>query len=258
MRPRLKTLPPLIVVAVAASAFSPLPLHASGKTSLARELTKSVTARTATSVGKQAARTSAARLTNLSTQYGDDAYWIVSKPDRLALFLRHRGEATAKAMIRHGEIVEPAIDRYGTSAAAAFANVTPSNARRLAILTKEGVFDASPQSPRLWQVVARGGDSAADFVWRNKAALSVSAGLAAFLANPDPFLSGGARLASVIVGEVVAPVADTAAKQFPWRPFWWLAVMAGTALFMIRFAPRFRRPTHAPCTETPDRQCPEN
>jgi hypothetical protein len=56
-------------------------------------------------------------------------------------------------------------------------------------------------------VVGRYGDRAMDLVWRHKGALAVTVVLAAFLADPGPFLAGTSDLAGVVAGTAMRPLA---------------------------------------------------
>jgi hypothetical protein len=58
-------------------------------------------------------------------------------------------------------------------------------------------------------VITRHGDRAMDFVWLPKGALTVSTVLAAFLADPEPFLAGSRRLVEDAVLTAARPVADS-------------------------------------------------
>src|SRR6185437_3010947 len=87
--------------------------------------------------------------------------------------------------------------------------------RRLAMMAGDELT-AIGRTPELLAVIARHGDTAMDFIWRNKGVLAGSAALAAFLSNPEPFLSGAADLTHVISQDVVQPVAEaTAAAVLP-------------------------------------------
>jgi len=133
-------------------------------------------------------------------RYGDDAVGIVANPSRLSLYARY-GDDAAKALMKHGQIAEPVIKQFGRHAATATAKLSGRNARRLAIMaTKDKV------KPELVGTLAKHGDVAMDFVWRNKAALTTAAALAAFVNKPDAFLDGSAKLADVTMEHTVSPL----------------------------------------------------
>jgi hypothetical protein len=60
-------------------------------------------------------------------------------------------------------------------------------------------------------VIERHGDTALDFTWRHKSALSVATVLGTFLADPEAFLSGGRELIGKAAREVTQPLVDVAA-----------------------------------------------
>lgn len=166
----------------------------------------------------------------LMVRHEDRAIWIIADKNRLALFAR-LGDDAAESMLKHGQIVEPLLVRHGQPAAAAFKNVSSQNARRLAMMAQDGELERIGRTPELMNVIARYGDRAADFVWRNKGALAVGAALAAFLANPEAFLNGVADITKVAAEAVGTPlataatqVAGTVARHFPWTT---LAILIG-------------------------------
>ena len=78
--------------------------------------------------------------------------------------------------------------------------------------------------PNLVAVVAKHGDRACDFIWRNKGALSIGAGLTAFVSAPGEFLDGTRGLAEVVGDAAIKPlasvpgaVAGEAAKRVNWN-----------------------------------------
>lgn len=139
---------------------------------------------------------------------GDDAVWLISKPDRLAIFLKH-GDNAADALLNHPGIAEDLITKFGDDAARALNKVSESNGRRLGILEAEGVLAATPRSAELLAVVQRHGDTAMDFIWKNKGALTVVTVLGGFLADPQAYFTGVKTL-------VVDPVAEHTLKSVNW------------------------------------------
>lgn len=137
----------------------------------------------------------------LMIKHGDDAAWVISRPNRLAIFIQH-GDDAAEAMIKHKDIVVPLIERYHGPAARAFKAVNGQNARRLAMMEDAGELAAIGKTDEVLGVIARYGDGAADFVWRNKGALAAATALAAFLSDPEPFLTGARELAKEPLQEV--------------------------------------------------------
>lgn len=149
----------------------------------------------------------APEIVRLYARRGDDAIWIVSQPNKLAIFLRH-GDSAADALIRHPGIADELIERFGVDAAAALNAVSRRGAQLLAIVADEGLLTVNPRGQELLSVVRRYGDDAMTFIWENKGALAVAAVLAAFLADPAMYLTGAAKL-------VVAPVVSQVDWTWP-------------------------------------------
>jgi hypothetical protein len=143
----------------------------------------------------------------LMARQGDDALWVVTKKNRMAIFIKH-GDEAADALIRHGEIAEPLIISMGKSAAVALRAISSRNGRRLAIMAEDGAFSGIGRTPELLDVIGRHGDRAMDFIWRNKGSLAVAAALAAFLADPEPFLDGATDITKIVAENGVRPLAE--------------------------------------------------
>ncbi|MFM8402757.1 MAG: hypothetical protein ACKOAH_33435, partial [Pirellula sp.] len=62
-------------------------------------------------------------------------------------------------------------------------------------------------------VVGRYGDRAMDFIWRNKLTLAGGTALAAFVANPEPFLDGTRELVEKSVDSLASNVGKPIAEQ---------------------------------------------
>ncbi len=168
----------------------------------------------------------------LLSRYGDDAAWVVAKPSRLSIAAKY-GDDAAEALIKQGEIAEPLIESLGSSAAQALKTVSPQNGRRLAILAEDGTLQQIGRTDELLTVVRQYGDAGMEFIWRNKRGLAVTAALAAFLADPQPFIDGTVQLTSAVAEKVVQPVAQEVAKNANWTivlPL--LAIVAVGYLFL--------------------------
>lgn len=158
----------------------------------------------------------------LMARHGDGAIWVVAQPSRMAIFAKY-GDDAAEAMIKHGEVAEPLLRSIGKPAAGAFNAVSTKNGRRLAMMAEDGELAKIGESPELLSVIAKYGDAAMDFVWRHKGALAVGTTLAAFLADPQPFIDGTADITKIVAENVAAPiaavpsqVAGEAAKRTNW------------------------------------------
>jgi len=124
------------------------------------------------------------------------------------------------------------------------------NARRLAMLAEEGHLRQLGRAEEILEVLGKYGDSGMDFVWRNKGALTVSAALAAFLADPEPFIDGSRDLATIVGQAVVQPLAEAsgaAAKEAARNVDWTAVTLAGLAatavLILLRLSWRGLRQT---------------
>jgi hypothetical protein len=138
----------------------------------------------------------------LMARYGDDAIWIIERPDSMAMFFKY-GENAAESMIKHRTMANSLLAALGQPAAGALRMISAQNARRLAILTGDGQLAKIGRTPELLGVIGKYGDDAADFIWRNKGALTIATALTAFLANPDMFIEGTADINKV--GEQATP-----------------------------------------------------
>jgi hypothetical protein len=180
----------------------------------------------------------------LMARHGDTALvWIVARPKALRL-VAQLGDDAAEVLLKHPGISEPLVEKFGLAATQALRQVNPQNGRRLAMLLDDGSLTATSRSSELLGVVGRFGDRAADFIWRNKGALTVSAALGAFLANPQMFLDGTARLVDFAGENVVKPVLETPGKLLVAAVTegglsLWLGL--GTGLIVAWFLWRFHR-----------------
>lgn len=170
----------------------------------------------------------------LMAKYGDKAVWVVEKKGRLAIFVKYRDNA-AEAMIKHGEIAEPLIGKFGDSAALALKSVSSQNARRISMLEDAGELAAIGRTPELLTVVGKYGDAAMDFVWKNKGALTVAAALAAFLSDPEPFINGSRDLAQTVGTSLVQPIAEEVGKRTNWTLIVLILIGAACGFIGLRY-----------------------
>jgi hypothetical protein len=84
------------------------------------------------------------------------------------------------------------------------------------MMAEGGELAAMGRTPELMGVIARFGDPAMDFIWRNKGALAVGTTLTAFLARPDAFIDGTNRLVGTVAENAVKPVVEESAKAVSW------------------------------------------
>ncbi len=140
-------------------------------------------------------------------KFGDEAAGVLSRPKGMAYVLKY-GDEGVQALIKHRAVAEPIIERFGESAVHALDPLSPQNGRRLAMLVEEGTITQGNRAVEVLQVIAQGGDKAMEFIWKHKGALTVTAGLTAFLTQPKPFIDGTIDLA-----DVVSRPATEAAKE---------------------------------------------
>jgi hypothetical protein len=145
----------------------------------------------------------------LIARYGERAIVLAEDPARLALARRFGSEA-AEVIMKHPGAAEGVVEQLGSSGARALANVNGQNARRVAMLTEDGFFKQAPGNRDLLGVIEKYGDRAADFIWRNKGALAAAGVVTAFVAHPEPFLDGTAKLADATGRYVAAPFVSAA------------------------------------------------
>jgi hypothetical protein len=151
-------------------------------------------------------------------RHGTEAAHLVGQRDWLALVARH-GDDAATALMRHGRIAAEAIGELGAPGARALAAVAPQNARRIAMLAADGRWARLDRAGELLDVVARHGDRAMEFIWRNKCALAVAGVLATFVRDPLPYLNGVKDLAATAtrpVTELPSRVITALAHRSDW------------------------------------------
>ena len=190
------------------------------------------------------------QLVKLLIRYGDEAVWIVERPRSTAIFLKH-GDDAARALIKHGEIAEPVIEQLGQPAAKTLANLSNQQARRLAIMANNGDLAKIGRTTELLEVVTKHpdptwADAVMDFIWRHKGALAVSAALAAFLADPEPFINGVKDITKIAAENTVGKVAEEAARQINWTLIILALMTLGAALIFIRLYLNHRRRGSSP------------
>jgi hypothetical protein len=65
------------------------------------------------------------------------------------------------------------------------------------MMSEDGQLARIGKTPELLDVIAKNGDRAMDFVWRNKKSLSMAVGLRSFLRDPHSFLNGSSDITIV-------------------------------------------------------------
>ena len=164
-------------------------------------------------------------LINLYARRGDEAVWIISKPGKLAIFVKH-GEGAADALFKHPVIADELIAKYGGGAIGAINSINRQNAQRLAMLSAEGSLDKLGRSGEILSVVGKWGNDAMDFIWRNKGALTVATLLGTFLKDPEIYIKGGKQLVSSVATHANWTLIICAVLFFLFLPFITKAIAA--------------------------------
>ena len=177
--------------------------------------------------------------TRLLSRQGDKALWIVENPQRLKLFVSY-GDDAARAMLKHKGLAEPLITVFRKPAAKALTAVDGQNARRLAMMAEGGELARLGRTDALLETIARYGNRGMDFVWKNKKALAVGAALTAFLADPQPFIDGTAKLADNFARPVAEKIGGEIARRADWTWLGVTALVVAGGYFALRFLVRER------------------
>jgi len=167
----------------------------------------------------------APRMLRFLSRHGDDGLRVLSRPEGMKLFSRF-GDDAAEVLIRHKGAAAPLLEQLGEPAIKALGAVSPQAGRRMAMLA--GDLAASRQGPEIMGVIARYGDPAMEFIWKHKGILAGGAALAAFLANPEPYLDGTNRLVNTASVTMVKPAIEAAgavAQQAVGFVSWTLTIM---------------------------------
>jgi hypothetical protein len=135
------------------------------------------------------------------------ATWVVARPKGMQLFLQH-GDEAANVLVKHKAVAEPLIEHLGQPAVKALQAANAQSGRRLAMLLESGELAKIGRHEELLEVVAKYGDRAMTFVWDHKGALATTAGLTAFLANPEAFINGVRDITQIVGENAVKPLVE--------------------------------------------------
>ena len=169
---------------------------------------------------------------HLLAAHGSEALVIAREPALLDLVARH-GDAAAVALVRHPGLARSVIEATGTPGARVLAGLSSRNARRLAMLAEDGTLIRMGRQGELLSAIERYGDRAMNFVWRHKGALMVGTILAAFLKDPEPFVTGARELGGGVTSAVAQPVLGAASHvgQAVTKPLTLIAI--GTLVVLV-------------------------
>ena len=123
----------------------------------------------------------------------------------MSLVAKH-GEEAAAVLVKHPAVGEGVIEKLGPPAVriSALEGLGPQNGRRLAMMAESGELAKIGRTPELLSVMEKYGNPACDFVWRNKGTLSLTVAAGAFLADPEPFISGAKDITAVVSGRTLS------------------------------------------------------
>jgi hypothetical protein len=174
-------------------------------------------------------------------RYGEEgATLVLRRPQAMAQVVRYGDEAAA-VLVKHPGLAEKVVEQGGRAGVRALEAVGAQNGRRVAMLLEEEVGKGA-QKQALLDVIGKYGDRAASFVWRHKGALAVGTTLTVFLANPESFLNGTAKLAGVAAEATVKPLAEGVARGTNWTVIL-LVCLGGVATLVAVRLGFLRRPT---------------
>jgi hypothetical protein len=186
----------------------------------------------------------------LLAEHGEEgAVFVAARPSALRLLAEH-GEEAGNVLVKTHGVAEPAIAEFGQPAVRAFgALTTRQEARQLAMMAEGGELQRIGRTPELLAVVERYGGQAMQFIWDHKGALAVATTLAAFLADPEPFLTGARELSKSALKHVLQPLAEVpaiaakegaaeVARKTNWTVLF-LAIVAGLVILALSVLFRF-------------------
>jgi hypothetical protein len=146
-------------------------------------------------------------------RHGDDAIvHVLSRPKALSLATKF-GDDAAEVLVKHPGIAENVLEKAGAPAVKAMSALDGQNGRRLAMMAADGgSLSKIGRTDELMGVIAKHGNAAMAFIWKNKIELSVAAALTAFIADPEPFINGTRDLSKIVTDSTLSPVAAGIAK----------------------------------------------
>jgi hypothetical protein len=196
----------------------------------ARELLDFLRSRFAREVAEEGAEKLEMRFAKVFEKWGDDAFKAARRVGpRIAL----------NAVDRHGAAGARILARWGDDGARLLATESGPTLRVFRALGDDGIelmvrrhgtltaarlpemagaIAGSGRSRDLLAVLEKYGDRACAFLWRNKGVIFSGAVLAAFLANPEPYLDGVMKIADKPLGHIASATN------------WTLVFVAATAL----------------------------
>lgn len=153
-------------------------------------------------------------------RFGDDgARLLAAEGDGVVKLFAQHGDEAVTFMLKHPGVGRDLVQAFG--AGAARAEISTGS---VVLLNRLGEpIRASGRAAELFAVIERFGDGACNFLWRNKGVVFGAALMAAFLADPKPYIDG--------VKELIVEPAASAARDVAARTQWtWVFSAMGVAL----------------------------
>jgi len=166
-------------------------------------------------------------------QFGDEGARLLAIEGESAARVAARfGQEGVELMAKHRGIAAPILEQFGDDGLRALRSLGPDSAITLRRL--EEAIRTSGRQRDVLRVIEEYGDRACAFLWRNKGVIFGAAVLAAFLHDPEPYLSGAKEL----VAATVAPVAKAAAEKANWTVVIVATMVVGAVLIALKVASR--------------------
>jgi hypothetical protein len=167
-------------------------------------------------------------------RWGDDGVRLLAVEGESAVAAMARyGEEAVELMIRHPGVGRDLLAQFGSQ----ILRRPLSTDSMVALNRLAEPIRASGRSAEILAVVEKFGDRACDFLWRNKGTIFLTAVLAAFLHNPEPYLDGVKQL----VVQPAAQVAQDAASRTNWTLVVIVTLLAVAGWLGIRWSWSARR-----------------
>ncbi len=178
-------------------------------------------------------------------KWGDDGLRLLTaEGDEAVQALGRHGDGAVELMVRHPGVGRDLLRHFGADALRA--QVSTEGVVILNRLAEP--IKAGRRAGEIFRVIERFGDRACQFLWRNKGTVFAAALLAAFLADPQPYIDGLREL----VVEPAATAAREAARRTDWTPVALAVVILGMAPWLLRSLLRAARRPRAPAASAPE------
>ena len=164
--------------------------------------------------------------------HGEDAM-RVAQTSAGRTVLREGSETAIRAVSRHTDAAIPLIRQFGDDSARALVDLSPVNGRRLIQMVEEKAMPAKDVQALLG-TIEKNGDKAMDFIWRHRKVLASATFLAAFVSNPEPYLTGAKQLLDAAAGPIV--------RSVNWNLWVGVVIMLYGVWFLFKHRAQFQRP----------------